>query len=179
MYTDTFCIYSFLDNIYVCPAAAWRFLCKTYNRDFTNYCLVRSDSEAISMSKSYTHNGVVSAKIISSLPLLQHQRLPRADLMLSWEGLEKHSLDEIENAFKEVVDARIPYVLVGSKPGVANAKLEKTAEGAFMIRMPETRVLNVRGFPFGFNKAMHVINISLRKQLLMFKSAEMRDAWDQ
>jgi len=106
----------------------------------------------------------------------QNGSLPKVDLMFTWKGLENFGLDEIHEVFKEAVMAEITYTLIGNTPGKANAHMAETSPGIYSVVRPKNRHLNVRGFPFGFNEAERVVQLT-GKQLIMYNTSLMRDTW--
>ena len=103
-------------------------------------------------------------------------KMPKVDLMFTWDGLEQYNLDDIEEVFKGAVHSGSTYTMIANNPGHQNAKLIETSEGTFSIQRSSLPYLNVRAYPFGFGKALRVITF-LGKQLLLYKSSEMKE-WD-
>lgn len=130
---------------------------------------------AVDIIKKYSAsavNGTVFVRYKSSAP----GGLPKVDMMFSWRGLEHSSLDDIHQVFKDVVLSGTKYTLVGSLPSHPNAKMVESSKGVFSIVRPEILALNVRAFPFGFDRAQRVIPL-LEMQLLLYNSSQMRDVW--
>lgn len=143
--------------------------------DFEHHCVIAEDSLVVDMIKTYGPNGLQGTHFVTYKPHIQGH-LPPVDMMFTWRGLEHYSLDDIHQIFRDTVSAGIMYTLIGNSPGLANARMVERSKGVFSIVRPEVPALNVRAFPFGFNKAERAIPV-LEKQLLFYNSTEMRDTW--
>lgn len=142
---------------------------------FTFYCGVSKGFDVNDLTNIPGSPDMSGTNFIVYRPLSE-SNIPKADLFFTWRGLEKHGLDEIHNIFKQVVQRKIKYTLIGNSPGMANAKLIETESGTYSIVRPEKLALNVRAYPFGLNAAERVVLLNDR-QLLLYKSANMRDGW--
>lgn len=137
--------------------------------------MISEDSLVVDMIKTYGPSGLQGTHFVTYKPHLQG-RLPTVDMMFTWRGLEHYSLDDIHQIFKDTMSSEILHTLIGNSPGLANARMVETSKGVFSIVRPEVPALNVRAFPFGFNKAGRVIPV-LEKQLLLYNTTEMRETW--
>lgn len=99
------------------------------------------------------------------------ERIPRADLVFCWEGLEKMKVENVKRFFKVLKEGnRHKYLLVGSSPGVRS-----NSEGL---------VLNVRRAPYSYGVPMRIykqLNVEqdplgkvvTERQMYLYKIADM------
>jgi hypothetical protein len=135
--------------------------------DFKYFC-VDSSKEILQAVKSRV-NGKAHAKFI--LRLFWEEKLPRADFVFSWSGLDKMKHENVVKMLRNVATSnRHKYIILGSHQKGSKILAKKATE------------LNVRSKPFSLAKPMRVISKlseePVRKQMYIYKTDEMRD-WDE
>lgn len=162
-YTDFFLLLLSLEHI------------QTWSPSFKHFCVLPNDAVAVNIIKTYGPAAVNGTMFVRYKPFTLGG-LPKVDMVFSWRGLEQFSLEDIHQVFKDIVLSGTKYTLIGSSPGHPNAKMVESRKDVYSVVRPKLLALNVRAFPFGFNKAERVIPL-LKMQLLFYNSSQMRDTW--
>lgn len=129
----------------------------------------------VDMIKSYGRPGITGTQFMVYSPSTRGI-IPTPDLVFTWKGIEQYNLDDIHTFFRDIATNGVTYALIGNSPGVPNAEMAEKGSNTFSIVRPQSPSLNVRAFPFGFNKATRVFHMP-EKQLLFYNASEMRDSW--
>lgn len=136
--------------------------------NFKYFC-VDSNKEILQAMKARV-KGRANAKFI--LRLFWKEKLPRADVVFSWSGLDKMKHENVVKMLRNIATAdRHKYVIVGNH--VKGSK----------ILAKKARELNFRSEPFRLQKPMRVISKlsvdPVRKQMYLYKSQEMKKSWEE
>lgn len=151
--------------------ASWmhKFLAEV-DREIPNfkYFCVDSSKEILQAVKARV-KGKANAKFI--LRLFWEEKLPRADVVFSWNGLDKMKRGNVAKLFRNIaVSDRHKFLIVGNHMKGSKVLSKKAKE------------LNVRSEPFRLQKPMRVISKlsvdPVRKQMYFYKTKEMKENWD-
>lgn len=120
--------------------------------------------------KSSTEN--LTSKFV--LRQFWNERLPRADVVFSWSGLEKMKRGNVLSFLKNVATSdRHKYIIIGNH--MKGSKLPRKAG------KPVMKPLNVRSEPFHLLQPLRVVSKlsvdPVKKQIYLYKTEEMRDGW--
>jgi hypothetical protein len=135
--------------------------------DFKYFC-VDSNQELLQAVKLRV-KGKANAKFIARQFWLE--KLPRADLVFSWSGLEKMKEENVLKFFRNVgTSDRHKYVILGNH-----------MKGSKLLKKKAT-AMNVRKSPFLLTQPMRVVSKlsvdPVRKQMYVYKADEMRVNWE-
>lgn len=130
--------------------------------DFQYYC-VDTSTEILQAIKKRV-GGKCRAKFVSRK--FWSEKLPRADFVFSWSGLDKMQKQNVAAFFEKLnTSGRQKYVLIGSY--MKGSKFQKKKKA----------LLNVRTKPFKLRKPLRVVSKlstePVRKQLYIYKTGEM------
>lgn len=152
--------------------ASWmhKFLVEV-DREIPNfkYFCVDSNKEILQAVKARV-KGKANAKFI--LRLFWDEKLPRADVVFSWGGLDKMKHENVEKMLRNIATAdRHKYVIIGNHAKGSRVLAKKAKE------------LNLRSAPFRLEKPMRVISKlsvdPVRKQMYLYKANEMKANWGE
>lgn len=134
--------------------------------NFKYFC-VDSNKEILQAVKARV-KGKANAKFI--LRLFWEEKLPRADVVFSWSGLDKMKTENVVKMLRNIATAdRHKYVILGNHAKGSKVLAKKAKE------------LNLRSAPFRLEKPMRVISKlsvdPVRKQMYLYKANEMKESW--
>lgn len=136
---------------------------------FTYYC-IDSNKKILDLAASRIP-GITGVSVNYLRRKFWMERIPTADLVFCWEGLEKMKVANVERFLRRLKDGgRHKYLLVGSSPGA------KSNSGDL--------VLNVRRAPYSYGMPMRIYKqlameqdplggIVIEKQMYLYRIADM------
>lgn len=139
------------------------------NKPFSYYC-VDSSKKILDLAASRMPQ-VTGVSVNCLRRKFWRERIPRADLVFCWEGLEKMKIENVKRFFEMLKEGkRHKYLLVGSSPGA-----KSNSEGL---------VLNVRRAPYSYGMPMRIYKqlaveqdpvgkVVTEKQMYLYRIADM------